>query len=319
MERKPKIFISKCIEQEHCRWNGAIISSDEIRQLIPFVDLYTACPEVEVGLGIPRDPIRLVAINDDIRLIQPVTGMDLTEKMENLSKEIIKDYADLDGFILKSKSPSCGMKDVKVHRGEGTKGIVKPSSGIFAEIVLSNFSEYAIEDEGRLTNMLIREYFLTRIFTMNRFKIIKSDPKMASLVKFHADHKFLFLAYNQTQMRELGKIVANHEKEKIEVVFDNYEQQLRKVFFKMPRHTNIINVWNHIQGFFKEGLNPKEKAHLLERIEAFKDDRIPASAVTEVLYSMAVRFEHNYILDQYFFNPFPKELMHIHDSGKRRL
>ncbi|MDD4156861.1 MAG: DUF523 domain-containing protein, partial [Candidatus Cloacimonetes bacterium] len=83
MNRKPKIFISKCIEQDHCRWNGAITSSVEVKNLMPFIDLYTACPEADIGLGIPRDPIRLVSINDEVRLIQPATNKDLTDQMKD--------------------------------------------------------------------------------------------------------------------------------------------------------------------------------------------------------------------------------------------
>lgn len=317
--RKPKIFISRCIEQDHCRWNGAVISSPEVKYLLPFIDVYTACPEADIGLGIPRDPIRLVSIDDNVCLIQPSSNLDLTKKMKDFCMDVIKDFTDIDGFILKSKSPSCGTKEVKVYQGSGSKLPHPAGAGIFGQIVLDNFSHLPVEDEGRLTNFRIREHFLTRIFTLNRFKEIKNSYDIKKLMKFQAEHKFLFLAYNQTQMRILGKIAANLEKNSIQDVFINYEEQLHKVFLKLPRYNNIINVWNHIQGFFSEFLNPKEKAYILSKIDEYKNDKLPAIVVTELLHSMAIRFDNKYILDQYFFTPFPEELISYFDSGKRKL
>ncbi len=319
MNRKPKIFISKCIELDSCRWNGAKISSVEVKNILPHIELITACPEADIGLGIPREPIRIVAVNDEKRLIQPATEVDLTEKMQTYCNKLVEDYDDIDGFILKSKSPSCGIKEVKVYQGKGSKSPHPAGAGIFAEIVLDKFSHLPIEDEGRLTNFKIREHFLTSVFTINRFKELKQNPDIKALMKFQAEHKFLFLAYNQSQMRKLGKIAANLEKNNINQVFQDYQTNLYAVFAKLPRHNNIINVWNHIQGFFSDHLKPVEKKYLLEKIEAFKNDKLPAIAVTEILHAHAIRFENEYILNQFFFTPFPKELISYFDSGKRKL
>jgi uncharacterized protein YbgA (DUF1722 family)/uncharacterized protein YbbK (DUF523 family) len=309
MNRKPKIFISKCIEQDHCRWNGAITSSVEVKNLMPFIDLYTACPEADIGLGIPRDPIRLVSINDEVRLIQPATNKDLTDQMKDYCNKLISTLDDMDGFILRSKSPSCGIKEVKIHQGTGSKTLHPAGAGIFAQIVLDTFPYLPIEDEGRLTNFKIREHFLTAIFTINRFKEIKQDLDIKKLMLFQAEHKFLFLAYNQSQMRKLGKIAANLDKADMKDVFENYEKNLYQVFNKLPRYNNVVNVWNHIQGFFSENLKSSEKKYILKKIEDFRDDKLPAIAITELLHSYALRYENEYILNQYFFKPFPEELI----------
>ncbi len=316
---KPKVFISRCIEQEACRWNGSIISSAEIRDLIPFVEVINACPEADIGLGIPRDPIRIEMHEEKICLVQPSTGIELTDKMKVYAEEQSHLYQDVDGFIFKSKSPSCGTSDVKIYSGPNSKEKSSYGSGLFYSEIKSTFSKKAIEDEGRLTNHKIRDHFLTRIYVSARFRAIKADLQMRDLVDFHSRHKYLYLAYNQAQMRVLGKIVGNLEKKSNEEVFNLYEIGLSHVFLKLPKYSNIVNVWMHIMGYFSDQLSTQEKKHLLLKMDHYNEDRIPASVVTELLYSLAIRFNQEYIINQYFFYPYPLELMSIHDSGKRRI
>jgi len=316
---KPVVFISKCIEQLPCRWNGAIIASAEVKQLLPFIDLKTACPEADIGLGIPRDPIRLELHGEEIRLVQPSTQRDLTNEMTLFSEDLCRGLKDIDGFILKSKSPSCGFKEVKIYANANSKTKSGYGAGIFGQMVMTHFPHLMIEDEGRLTNLKIRDHFLTAIFTLARFREIKKNLKMADLVAFHASHKFLFLAYNQKQMRVLGKITANLDKRPIEHVFEDYQLNLRLVFKTQVRIKNVLNVWMHIMGFFSEQLNSAEKQNLLDKMDEYVSDTVPASVVTELLYSLCIRFNHGYLLNQYFFKPYPKELMNIHDSARRRI
>ncbi len=318
-QEKPKVFISRCIEQEACRWNGAIIASSEIRQLLPFIELYSACPEADIGLGIPRDPIRLELHADEVHLVQPSTRKDLTCLMKTYSDQLCQDFADLDGFIMKSKSPSCGIKEVKIYSAADSKSKSGFGAGIFGQTVLQTLPMMIVEDEGRLTNYKIREHFLTAIFTLSRFRSIKKTLRTADLVEFHANHKFLYLAYNQKQMRVLGKITANHEKRTLEDVFNLYHENLRMVFKAPVRVRNVLNVWMHIMGFFSEQLNSAEKQNLLDKMDQYAKDIIPASVVTELLYALCIRFNHEYLLKQYFFKPYPHELMTIHDSAKRRI
>lgn len=315
---KPNVFISKCIEQDMCRWNGTLISSQEVRALLPFINVISHCPETELGLGIPRDPIRIEMHDNYQRLVQPNTKKDLTDDMLKYAHKITARFHYLDGFIMKSKSPSCGIREVKVYTAD-TKAKSSVGTGFFTQVILDRFADLPIEDEGRLTNHKLREHFYTAIFTLARFRTIYQNLKMSDLVKFHANHKFLYLAYNQKQMRIMGKITANQAKNDVHIVFDEYYTNLKLVFKNQPRINNILNVWEHIMGFFSEKISATEKAHLLETMDSYLQDQIPGSVITELLYALSVRFNDTYLLEQYFFKPFPKELMTIHDSAKRRL
>jgi len=315
---KPNLFISRCIEQEACRWNAAVISSAEIKKLLPYINVINACPEADIGLGIPRDPIRILMQNEQKRLIQPSTNLDLTDKMLSFCDLTLSKLNDLDGFILKSKSPSCGLKDVKLYESDHNKKS-ELGSGIFGQAVKDCFPDLPMEDEGRLTNSKIREHFYSAVFTLARFRSIKNNLIMNDLVEFHASHKFLFLAYNQKQMRILGRITANLEKRPLNEVFQDYYNNLVLVFKKPPRNSNILNVWMHIMGFFSDKISSAEKVHLLDLMQQYTDDLIPPSVITQILYSLTVRFDHPYLHKQLFFNPFPKELLTLHDSAKRRI
>ena len=153
---KPRIVISKCIEFDTCRYNGQMISSDFVEKLKSFLEFIPVCPEFEIGLGVPRDPIRVISLGGNLRLIQPKTEKDVTKDMVDFSNSFLDKLSDLDGFILKSKSPSCGIKDVKVHAGGGIPPKDPKGPGFFGKAVLEKYPNLAIEDEGRLLNSRIK-------------------------------------------------------------------------------------------------------------------------------------------------------------------
>jgi uncharacterized protein YbbK (DUF523 family) len=166
---KPIIVVSKCLGFDHCRYNGLIINDDFVEKLKAYVEFKPVCPEVEIGLGIPREPIRVVDIGGDIRLIQPDTGRDLTETMQDFANSFLDSVGTVDGFILKSRSPSCGIKDVKIYSGTKNDSMVlEKSGGFFGKAVIEKFPYLAIEDEGRLKNFRIREHFLTKLYHFDK-------------------------------------------------------------------------------------------------------------------------------------------------------
>jgi uncharacterized protein YbgA (DUF1722 family)/uncharacterized protein YbbK (DUF523 family) len=315
---KPIVVVSKCIEFESCRYNGLKASSDLVKKLMPHVQFSPVCPEVEIGLGTPRNPIRLVMVNGKARLIQPVTKDDVTDKMNHFASSFLDSLDEVDGFILKSRSPSCGIKDVKVYSGAEKGMSVRKGKGFFASSVLERFSHLAIEDEGRLTNFRIREDFLTKAFTLARFRQVKESRSMRELVGFQTENKFLLMAYNQKELRILGRVVANHEKKPKEEVFKNYEHHLWNAFARPSKHTSNINILMHALGGFSKKLSSDEKSFLLNTIEEYRDERIPLSVPLNILESWAVRFEDSYLMNQTFIEPYPAELMEITDSGKGR-
>lgn len=307
MERKPKILVSKCLGFDACRWNGVVIEEQFIKKLSEFVEFVTVCPEVEIGLGVPRDPIRIVKKDGKNLLIQHKTEKDITKVMESFSQKFLKsiEKENIDGVILKDRSPSCGIKDVKIFSEKNV--VIQKGSGFFAKEVVNTFTNIPVESEGRLNNIYLKENFLTKIFIISRFRNLKKEMK--ELVKFHSQNKYLFLSYNQKMLRELGKIVANHNRDEVKNIFKNYSETLFAGLKNNYRKNSYYNTLLHIWGYFKDFLNKEEKKFILKNIEDFKNDRIGLLTTLILLKSYVIRFDIDYLKEQTIFKPFPEELI----------
>lgn len=315
---KPRICVSRCLGFEACRYNGQIDSQEFIKKLNDMVEIITVCPEVQIGLPIPRESLRIVKEDEELHLIQPKTESDFTKDMVEFSSEFIGNLGDIDGFILKSRSPSCGIKDVKVYNGREKGASCEKGVGFFAKAAMDSFPNYPIEDEGRLTNYKIREHFLTKIYTNACFRKLKERESMGELVKFHSKNKMLLMAYNQKELKELGKIVANHEKKNIEDVLEDYESHLRMAFVKNARCTSNINVLNKSTALFSKYITIEEKEFIKDALEKYREGKLPLSTCVYMVKSYAIRFGITEMLEQSFFKPYPEELIELRDSGKGR-
>lgn len=316
---KPRIVISKCIEFESCRWNGLMIESSFVKKLKSLVEFIPVCPELEIGLGVPRKPIRVVVKNNKKYLLQNETEADLTNKMNNFANSYLNSLENIDGFILKDRSPSCGSKDVKIYPALGkVSPVAGNGSGLFGAQVLSMYSHLAVENEGRLNNFTLRENFLTKVFLFSSFRKLKEDITIHKIMNFQAQNKLLLMAYNQTVMRKLGKIIANSQKGFIKETIIEYEKLLYQAFSKIPRYTSNINVLMHALGYFSKKLNSKEKSFFLEMLEKYRKKLVPLSNCIVIIREWIVRFNEEYLENQTYFNPYPEELIEITDSGKGR-
>ncbi|MFH1878133.1 MAG: DUF523 and DUF1722 domain-containing protein [Candidatus Omnitrophota bacterium] len=315
---KPKVFSSKCLGFAACRWNGDTIPDRFIESLKPHVNFITECPESAIGLGVPRDPIRIVLENDKYALRQLNTSKDVTKIMEKFSKDFVSAIKETDGFILKDRSPSCGLKDVKVYRSLEPGSSTGKTSGFFAKEVLERFGNLAVETETRLTNFNLRENFLTRIFLSAKFRKLKAKPSMKDLVKFQAENKLLLMAYNQKELKVMGQIVANHDKKEINDVIEDYREHLYKALAGLPKYTSNINVMMHALGYFSKKLSSDEKRFFLNTLEEYRREQAPLSVPLSLLRSYIVRFKEDYLMRQTFFEPYPVEFVAVRDSGKGR-
>jgi uncharacterized protein YbgA (DUF1722 family) len=238
--------------------------------------------------------------------------------MERFSRGYVSSLSEVDGFVLKSRSPSCGITDAKVYPNRDKGPSLRKGPGVFAQRVIERFPHAAIEDEGRLNNFRLREHFLTKLFSLARLRSLKKQPSMQALVRFQAENKLLLMAYNQKEMRLLGRIVANHEKRDLSEVLTLYEAHLHNALARPGRYTSHINVLMHALGYFSRQLNPREKAHFLDLLELYRQGKIPLSAAVSVISSWIHRFGTEYLEAQTFFEPYPGELVEITDSGKGR-
>ena len=313
---RPVVVLSRCLEVEACRYNGLIVRAPFVLQLMPFVDPIPVCPEVEIGLGIPRDPIRLVALEGAQHLVQPSTDHDLTDAMGSFTDEYLGALGDVDGFILKRRSPSCGIKDTKIYSSDGETQPSERGPGMFGGAVLERFPQAAVEDEGRLTNFRIRHHFLTKLFGLASFRVVRDSGSMALLVQFHAEHKLLLMAYHQTELRALGRIVANPNKRAFAEVIADYEVHFAHALVRPARSKSNINVLMHALGYISDGLGAKEKQHFLSLLDEYRAGRSTIATPLAILQSWIARFDESYLAQQRYLEPYPRELMDLRDSGR---
>jgi len=313
---KPVVVVSQCLGFAAVRYNGAMLQDDFVRALGEHVRFVQVCPEVGIGLGVPRDPIRIVGKGSDRRLLQPATGRDVTIPMERFSRNFLDNVEPVDGFILKSRSPSCGIKDVKVHANMESAGTIGKSTGLFAEALLERFPGVAVEDEGRLTNATLRHHFLVRLFASARLREMKNDGSMSALVQFHTLHKLQLMACNQSGLRALGRMVANAESRAVRSVVADYAERFAQVIANPARPSSNHNVLLHAFGYVSERLSAGERKHFLKLLEDYRAGRVPLSALLALMQSWVVRFERSYLAGQTFFEPYPRALLDLTDSGK---
>ena len=317
---KPKVVISKCIEFDHCRWNGNIITSKVVKILKNYVEFHPVCAEVEIGLGVPRDPIRIIK-SENLKLIQPSTMREYTKSMETFAETFISSLNDIDGFIMKFKSPSCGLYETKYHYDEKPgSAVLEKGPGLFGKAVLEKFPKAAIETEARLTNFRIREHWLTKLFILRYFRAIKASDSHKELVEFHSSNKLLLMACNQNLMRKMGRIVANPLRKSFDDVIEEYEELLIHSVNKPPNFTSHINVLMHALGYFKKTLSSQEKVFYLDELEKYRSGWIPLFVFNELIKVLIVRYNEDYLKNQTYFNPYPQELMNfdIKDTWRGR-
>lgn len=315
---RPRILVSRCLGFAACRYDGQILKNEFVEQLQAHADLVPVCPETDCGLGVPRSPIRLCDTEQGLLVYQPATGREVTSQLQTTIDAILRDHPQVDGAILKSKSPSCGLFDTKIYQGRVDLQFLKKGAGLFGGQVLHQYAASAIEDEMRLTNLILREHFLIKVFTLARFRELSDRPTMGALVAFHANHKLLFLAYNQSHFRLAGKIVANHEQLPLSEVMHRYRVELTHILDKPMRTPGVINTLFHAFGWISEHLGAEEKQYVINTIEEYRDERLPLQAVTRLIEAHALRFAQNYLLGQVFLRPYPRALAGLHDSGRGR-
>jgi uncharacterized protein YbgA (DUF1722 family) len=231
--------------------------------------------------------------------------------MKRFAETFLDSLKAVDGFILKSGSPSSGFKNVKVYPSIEKVASISKAPGFFGEAVLQKFPSLAIEDERRLLNPRIKEHFLTKLFTLASFRAVKKSGKVRDLVKFQSDNKYLLTAYNQKELGILGKLAANQEHKTFHETIDNYETHLRNALARTPSVGSNINVMLKIMGYFSDQLQKDEKSFFLNSVDRYKAGRLPLSACLSVLRAWIVRFKQEYLSSQTILEPFPEQLAEL--------
>jgi uncharacterized protein YbgA (DUF1722 family)/uncharacterized protein YbbK (DUF523 family) len=311
MEDKIKVGISSCLLGEKVRYDGGHKLDHYLRDTLGrFVEWVPVCPEVESGLPVPREAMRLVGFAASPRLVTVRTGMDYTSQMlawagnrlGGLEKE------DLCGFIFKSRSPSSGMRGVKVYGSSGAP--LRSGVGIFAGAFMTRFPLVPVEDDGRLQDPSLRENFIERVFAFRRWKEFGSGGRsVQGLIEFHTRHKLLIMSHSPRHYSLLGNLVAQGGGYLGADLYDEYLMLLMdglRMAATVRKHTNVLH---HMMGYFKKRLAPQEKKEMIGVIEEYRNGLIPLVVPLVLLKHYVRMYDEPYLKKQYYLDPHPAELM----------
>ncbi|MHB8883282.1 MAG: YbgA family protein [Thermodesulfovibrionales bacterium] len=308
---KIRLGISSCLLGEKVRYDGGHKLDHFLKDTLgQFVDWVPVCPEVEAGLPIPREAMRLTGSPEQPRLVTRKTGLDHTGLMQAWSRGRLKDLEreDLCGFIFKSRSPSSGMKGVKVYDAVGTPHA--SGVGIFARAFMEHFPLIPVEDEGRLNDPSLRDNFIERVFVFNRGRVfLQGKSGLHDLVEFHAAHKLLLLAHSPRHYTEMGRLVAGAIKLRPEALHTEYFRMLMEGMTLLATVRKNTNVLQHIAGYFKKRLSADERQELVAVIGDYHKGLVPLIVPVVLLRHYVRKYDDPYLKRQHYLAPHPAELM----------
>ncbi|MFU8783778.1 YbgA family protein [Aliidiomarina sp.] len=301
------VGISACLLGQKVRYDGGHKGSDFCQnQLGKHVEYLPLCPEVGIGMSVPRPTIRLVGDIAQPRAVVPKTGEDVTQRLADFADVREQQLAKLSGYILCAKSPSCGMERVRVY-AEDSNMNVKGGTGIFAQRLKEMFPALPMEEDGRLNDPLLRENFVLRLYVYYEWQQLLKPITKHVLYQFHARHKLLLLAHNQPVYRALGKALA--EQQQIDEQFTtSYIMQLMLGLSEPASRKDHTNVLQHVQGYFKLKLESSERTELAELILRYNDGEEPLAAPLTLINHYLKRFPDEYLQSQSYFRPYPDNL-----------
>lgn len=307
--RKPRLVVSACLNLKPVRYNGQDVRDEFVLKLLGYCQVIEVCPEVAIGLGVPRDKIIVYKKDSQYGLSQPSTGLELTDRMHQFAQSFIENLPEVDGFILKSKSPSCGVSNTKVYKDKEGKEFYSKGKGLFAMKVLEEFELLPVEDEGRLKNQELRHHFLVRVFAIADLReSLMSIKKVNELMLFHQRNKYMLMAHSQVKLREMGRLVASAKEENLPQVLTQYRELFLRAISRRPSKGQEVNTILHAFGHLSSKLNRGEREHFLKLVEDYKRGVLQRRTLMEFLKAYAYRFESQYLMEQTFLEPYPESL-----------
>lgn len=309
------IGISACLLGEEVRFNGGHKLDRFLRDTFgSYVTFVPVCPEVDIGLGVPRETLRLVRSgpeDDPIRMVMPKSGVDHTTAMRRYARKKVKELGALElcGYVGQKGSPSCGYERVKVYPPQGGAP-TKDGRGLFIDELIERFPNLPVEEEGRLNDPGLRENFVERVFAYRRLRnLFAGRWKVGDLVQFHTREKLLLLAHDRPCYQELGRLVAKGKELPRAEVAERYEalflQGLKKIATRR-KHTNVLQ---HAAGHLKQALDDDDKRELHDVIETYHRGLVPLIVPITLFRHHVRRHDVEYLQQQTYLEPHPQELM----------
>jgi uncharacterized protein YbgA (DUF1722 family)/uncharacterized protein YbbK (DUF523 family) len=306
-----RIGISACLLGQQVRFDGGHKRDSFLTDTFGrFVDWVPVCPEVECGLGTPREAMRLVRHGDDLQLLTVKTRIDLTAAMQRLSRSRASALAreNLSGYVLKKDSPSCGLERVKVYDPNGTPA--RTGRGLFAAALVDALPYLPVEEEGRLSDPRLRDNFVERVFAYWRLReLFTGRWTVGDLVGFHTAHKLLLLAHEPEAYRRIGRLVANARRLPKPELQQRYTEGLMRALTTIAtaaRHTNVLQ---HMAGYFTDRLDAASRQELTGLIADYRRGLVPLIVPLTLVRHYVRAFDVTYLAGQMYLQPHPKELM----------
>ncbi len=307
---KIRIGISSCLLGEEVRFDGGHKHDAYINgTLRRYIDFVPVCPELAIGLGVPRQPIRLISTKSGTRVVGTRDpGFDVTDALYDYGRRMGRELRDISGYILKRASPSCGMARVKVYTRAGMPH--KGEAGMYARAFMEAQPLLPMEEEGRLGDPILRESFIGRVCVYHRWQTMRRERLTAArLVEFHTRHKLLIMAHSQAAYRRMGRLVARAGVADLQALGAEYVQELMTVLKRRVARRQHVNVMQHLLGYLRAKLDAADRAEMHESIAAYGRGLVPLIVPITLLKHHFRRHPHPYVENQYYLSPHPVELM----------
>ncbi|MEP8945093.1 YbgA family protein [Enterobacter ludwigii] len=312
MTMKPVIGISGCLTGSAVRFDGGHkrmgFVMDELAQ---WVNFRPVCPEMAIGLPTPRPALRLIVTDSGETQMRfsHAPHEDVTQKMADFTADYLPKIGDLAGFIVCAKSPSCGMERVRLYDENGNRGR-KEGVGLFTATLLETLPWLPVEEDGRLHDPVLRENFVERVFALHELNTLRAQGlTRRALLDFHSRYKLQLLAHHQAGYREIGPFVATlHEWEDLDAFFVAYREKLMTILKKPASRKNHTNVLMHIQGYFRNQLNSRQRGELRDVILHYRNGQLPILAPITLLKHYLAEYPDRYLMTQKYFDPYPDDL-----------
>ena len=308
--RPIRVGVSACLLGEAVRYDGGHKRNTFLADTLGrFVEWVPVCPEVECGLGTPREPIRLTRVNKTVRLLTVKTARDLTDDMDGYAATRVAQLAseDLSGYVLKKDSPSCGL-NVKVYDVNGVAA--KGGRGRFAAALVQRFPHLPVEEEGRLSDPRLRDNFVERVFAYWRLAtLFRGRWTVGALVRFHTAHKLILMAHSPDAYRSIGRLVARARTLSPVDVERRYTEAFMSALAVTATRRSHVNVLQHVLGYFKDRLERDSRAELLAAIEEYRRELVPLIVPVTLIRHHVRACRVPYLAGQLYLAPHPKERM----------
>ncbi len=304
------VAISECLTGAEVRFDGGhkrgALCHDVLDGLFRYRPL---CPEVAIGLGVPRAPIRLVGMDDGAIRVRGVRDpeQDVTTALQDYAERVAPTLQDVCGYILMKNSPSCGMERVKVYRAADGMP-TRNAAGAYAEVIMRRCPQLPVEENGRLGNPLLRENFVTRVFTRAHWQAqMQAGLTPAALLEFHSRYKYLLMAHSSTHYRRAGQLLADLKAAPLAGTAGDYFVLLMEGLKKLATRGTHANALQHLQGYLKRDLEAASRQELASVIDAYRRGEVPLVVPVTLLRHLLRRFPDDYALKQVYFDPHPAD------------